>query len=124
MSDSGRLWHSVPTQSRREESIPTLVDDTNCYRFLRDDYRLLAARLGAECVLVFVDAPVSLTIERLRRNESTSTRHPVTLAVLMDLAKRFESPQADEPHLTLSPGEDLSSWLDIHLDSDGSRPVG
>lgn len=101
-----------------------VVDDTNCYRFLRDDYRALADRFGAECVVVFVDAPVTLAVGRLRDNEARLTRHPVTRAILLDLAERFEAPGADEPHVRFAPGEDVSSWLDSHLEPDGSRHVG
>lgn len=112
------------TEASLSRGAAVVVDDTNCYRFLRDDYRALARRLGSECVLIVVDTSLAVTSERLRNNEATSTRHPVTPAVLTDLAARFEPPRADEPHLTLFPDEDVSSWVASHLKPDASRRVG
>ncbi|MEW6369057.1 MAG: ATP-binding protein [Acidobacteriota bacterium] len=103
---------------------PVVVDDTNCFRFLRDDYRALASGFGVKCLVVYVDAPLSLALSRLRENEATLVRPRVTEAVLLELARRFEAPDADEPHLSFTPGTNEAAWVAANLASDGPSRVG
>ena len=73
-----------------------IVDDTNCFRFLRDDYRAVAERHGARTTVLYIDAPLALVQDRRRENDRTRTRASVTEPVLLDLVEKFEVPTADE----------------------------
>jgi predicted kinase len=73
-----------------------IVDDTNCFRFLRDDFRGVAERHGARTTVVYIDAPLALIQDRRRENDGTWTRASVTEPVLLDLVEKFEIPTADE----------------------------
>ena len=47
--------HRVALQRAAEELArghSVVIDDTNCFRFLRDDYRALAGRLGVRAVVL------------------------------------------------------------------------
>jgi len=92
-----------------------IVDDTNCLRFLRDNYRAVARSCGAETIVIYVDAPASGAIDRLRSNERTGARAAVTRAVMHDLIEKFEVPQADEPTLVVPAGADPELWIAEHL---------
>lgn len=94
---------------------PVIVDDTNCFRFLRDAYRALADRHGARTTVLYIDAPLSLVRERIRENGRTRLRAPIADAVLLDLARKFEAPAADEEVLVFPCGASPEEWVDQHL---------
>jgi predicted kinase len=94
---------------------PVVVDDTNCFRFLRDDHRRAADRLGVPTVVIHLDAPLSLILERLRANDRAPTRSPVTEAILLELAAKFEPPGPDESTLVVPAGADPEAWAARHL---------
>ena len=73
-----------------------IVDDTNCFRFLRDDYRAVAERHGVRTTVLYIAAPLALILDRRRENDRTRTRAAVTESVLFDLLEKFEIPTVDE----------------------------
>ena len=83
---------------------PVIVDDTNCFRFLRDNYRAVAERCGVDTKVVYLDCPLSLVQERLRQNEKTLARASVTQSVLLDLVQKLEVPTSDEDVFRLPTG--------------------
>lgn len=91
-----------------------VVDDTNCFRFLRDEYRALAAGFGAEVLILYLPAPPDLVLRRARGNDSEPSRHPVTEPVLLDLIRKFEPPAVDEPVLVVPPDCD-EEWVARHI---------
>jgi predicted kinase len=88
-----------------------IVDDTNCFRFLRDNYRGIAERHGVPTVVIYLEVPLALVRARLRANGLEPTRPPVTEAVLLDLVEKFEPPAADEAVLVFSAGARLEEWV-------------
>lgn len=104
--------------------LPVVVDDTNCFRFLRDDYRAVADRCGATTVVIFVDIPLSVVRDRLRANDRTRARSRVSEEILLDLARKFEAPAADEPTLRFTLGDDPARWVTANLRSAPPRRRG
>ncbi|MCG8456043.1 MAG: ATP-binding protein [Holophagales bacterium] len=95
--------------ARGEEVV---IDDTSCFRFLRDRYREVGGRHGYDVLLVVLDVP-SIEIERRRRrNEASGERRPIQDEVFDSLVASFEWPGEDERPLRFSPGEDPDSWID------------
>jgi predicted kinase len=88
-----------------------IVDDTNCYRSLRDRYREAAAKRGVPTTVVVLRVGLEEALARARLNEQTRIRLRVTEAVLRDLAARFEWPHSDEEIVALEPDADLDEWL-------------
>ena len=65
-----------------------VVDDTNCYRWIRDRFRWVARRHGYETKVIFLDVPLEALQQRRRANEHTAERHRVVDPI-------FESHAAD-----------------------------
>ena len=89
-----------------------LVDDTSSPRFLRDDWRRVAADMDAGFVLVYVNAPEHVIRERLAANRRELGRHDVAEAVFDEHLDGFEPPDAlEEPLVTSSSTEDVSALV-------------
>ena len=97
-----------------------VVDDTFSLRFLRDDYRALARRVGADLRLAFLDVPPGEIAARRARSEAASDRPGIREEVFAEHAAGFERPGADEPHLALGPGDDADAFLERLAGGEGS----
>jgi predicted kinase len=97
----------------REDAV--VVDDTGCFRWLRDRYREVARRHGSDSVVIFVQTPVEEARRRLAANTVTGERPGVRSGILEELARTFEPPQPDEPSLVFAPDHRLDRWLEEHF---------
>jgi predicted kinase len=88
-----------------------VVDDTACFRFLRDDWRRLAAAHGYEAALVLVDTPAAEIQARRRANVTAGNREPIDDGVFAAHLASFEWPGADEPVVVLRSPDDLKAWV-------------
>ncbi len=88
-----------------------VADDTACFRFLRDDYRRLAAANGYEATVVLVDPPREEIESRRRLADAARDREPITDAVFAAHVASFEWPQADEATVALRCEADATTWL-------------
>ena len=77
-----------------------LVDDTNCFRRIRDGYRHVATRHAHRCRVLWLAVPVEDGVDD---------------AVLDRLAAAFEWPAADEDVLRYRPGDGADAWLRRHF---------
>lgn len=84
-----------------------VIDDTNCLRFLRDDYRKVARRFGAAAHVLLVPADEEEVTRRLRKNRESGIRTDVHDDVFAATIDRFEWPGDDESPLVWSGFEDL-----------------
>lgn len=82
-----------------------VLDDTNCFRFLRDAYREVAARHQVSATVVVLDVPLDVVRARMRENERSGARAAVTDAVLEELVAKFEWPDEDEIVVTYRRGD-------------------
>ncbi|GAA1119605.1 hypothetical protein GCM10009630_16770 [Kribbella jejuensis] len=80
---------------------PVIVDDTSSPRFLRDAWRELAAGVGAEFILVYVETDETTVRARRDQNRITHSRRDVTDTVLNHHLSTFEPPAADEGALSV-----------------------
>lgn len=88
-----------------------VVDDTLCFRFLRDRFRGLARAHGARTALVVLEVPRQEVERRARANRLAPARANVAPAVLARHLGAFEWPGADEPHRVLREEGDLARWM-------------
>jgi hypothetical protein len=58
---------------------------------------------------------VGLLLDHRRENDRTPARPPVTEPVLLDLARKFESPAADEDGLALPVDTAPAAWIAARL---------
>ena len=78
-----------------------IIDDTGSPRFIRDQWRDVAARTHAAFALVWVQIDPELQRERLLANRLAGRRHDITDEVLFDHLAHFEPP-ADEGAITIN----------------------
>jgi predicted kinase len=104
-------------ESALQEGRSVIVDDTNCFRFLRDNYREIADRHGVPSVVIHVKAPLGLALSRRRANDLNPSRAPITESVMLDLVEKFEWPAADETVLAFAADADPEAWVTRHISS-------
>jgi predicted kinase len=92
-----------------------VVDDTNCFRFLRDNYREIAGRYGVPTVVIYLEIPLDFVRARMQANEIEPSRPPITEAVLLDLVAKFEPPAADERVVVFPAGASPEGWVADNL---------
>ncbi len=73
-----------------------VVDDTGSPRFIRDEWRSTAQRVGARLEIVWVHIDAALQRERVLANRAQQQRPDVVDEVLADHAAHFEAPTDDE----------------------------
>ncbi|MGY4543645.1 putative kinase [Arthrobacter sp. UYNi723] len=78
-----------------------VVDDTSSPRFLRDNWRSLAADASSAFALVYVDTPEHITRRRLLNNRELANRNDVIDEVMAKHLESFEPPEPDEAHITI-----------------------
>ena len=90
---------------------PTIIDDTLCYRWLRDRFRGEAERLGA-APLLLVFAPSKEEIHRRHALVTNSGERPaLSLERLRDHLARFEWPEPDENPIDVTDSQSLELFL-------------
>ena len=98
-----------------------VVDDTNCYRFLRDAYRSTASRFAALVVTVVIRIPPLQLLPRVTLNHEESVRRGVSGPQLEHQIATFEWPAPDEaPCLYYSPEEPAHAWVTRHFTPPGA----
>jgi len=113
---------------RAEEALSAggsvVIDDTNCFRFLRDDFRSMALRLDARFLLLYIDVPLPTLLARMRANAKAPTRPPITEEVFLDLLRKFEPPTPDEQPVVVPPDLDPATWVTQNIVPHHQRRVG
>ena len=96
-----------------------VVDDTGCFRWLRDRYRAAAELRGFGTTVVFVATPLEEARRRLAANDPGTGRPAVRAEILERLADVFEPPRAEENVVVFGPGDNLATWLAAHFPAPG-----
>jgi predicted kinase len=89
-----------------------VLDDTNCFRWLRDKYSEFASENGYVAELVYLAVSLEEVQERIVRNTITTARHSIESNVFGAHVQEFEPPQADEVTTVLRNAEDVSRWIE------------
>jgi predicted kinase len=87
------------------------VDDTLCFRWIREEFRTLARASGARCVLVYLDLPCGDLEARMAANARSGGRPGIQPAVLAEHLATFEPPGEDEGAVVLRSTADIEAWL-------------
>ena len=99
-----------------------ILDDTNCFRWLRDRFRDFASQHGYQTVVVFLNVPLSEIWRRIQNNNRTKTRHTVKQSIVREMAQTFEPPQDDEAIIIYTVEQPIDKWLDKHFAADLNYP--
>ena len=90
-----------------------VVDDTQCYRWLRDRYRSECTASGLEPRLLLVSAPKHVIYERHAHAKASTSRPVLSLDRLADHLARFEWPTEDERATDVGSPEALNAYLGV-----------
>lgn len=97
------------TEDCLNEGRSVVIDDTLCYRFLRDSFRELADRLGVRSCLLVLQIEPDEVWRRLNHNRMFPNRHDVSDAVIEQHIRTFEWPGEGESPFVV----DASQPIDI-----------
>ena len=87
------------------------VDDTLCYRWLRDRFRSEADRVGLTNTLLLLRPSEQVIFERHRVATGSASRPVLTLDRLTDHLERFEWPAGEEGAIDLTTADRQTAWL-------------
>jgi predicted kinase len=83
-----------------------VLDDTCCFRFLRDRYRAVADGLGVPTLVLYLDVPVAELERRRAASRAQCDRPDVVDAVFRSHLETFEHPDADEDVTVFRPADE------------------
>ena len=92
-----------------------VLDDTLCFRWLRERYAGVADRYGARFVLIYVSTPLPEIYDAMARNAAVQQRDPIRGEVFEAHANSFEHPTADERPLPYDRSAPVKAWIESHL---------
>lgn len=89
-------------RSHMAEGRNIVLDDTNCFRWLRQRYSEFAHCYGYVPKIVYVEIPISEIQRRIDENGALPRRHTIAAAVFQDHVRNFERPDSDEKPIVLA----------------------
>ena len=115
-----RAYRAAYGQIERELTAgQSVVFDSVGFRWRdRDRARRIAARHGADSVVIWLNVSAGEARERLERNRAEPTRNQVPVASFNRIVTDFEPPQDDEPAVIYSPEVQPDVWVEQVL-----RPI-
>jgi predicted kinase len=115
--DNDKDWdrvHQVAKQIIEEKLAKgnsVVFDDINLTFQDRDQLRKMAVRHKATAVVVYLDTPRQVQLQRAARNVTTRERHQVKQVHVDWALKRLEVPREDENVFPFKPTANVKSWL-------------
>ncbi len=91
-----------------------ISDAGNFTRAERDHVRAIAARHGADALLIHVTTPAQLVRERWQRNRLTRERNDIRDDYFAQGLAMFEPPTEGEQTLRYSNEQEVDAWLEEH----------
>ena len=86
----------------------TVLDDTSCFRWLRQRYREFAHRNSYMAQVVYLDA----SLDEIRRRMVENATSPQRRVIFDEHVRTFEKPSADEEAIVLDSPETISNWIE------------
>jgi len=83
-----------------------VLDDTCCFRFLRDRYRAVADGLGVPTLVLYLDVPVSELERRRAASRVRGDRPAVVDELFQPHLETFEHPDTDEDVMVFRPADE------------------
>ena len=92
-----------------------VLDDTLCFRWLRERYAAVAERHGARFVLLYVSTPLPEIHRAMAENEATPRRAPIRPDVFEEHARSFEHPTEEERPRVYDRTVPVEEWIASQL---------
>ena len=88
----------------------------------RNHARAIADRMGAEVLLVYVDAPEALVRQRWAENRDKQTRRDVSDKGFEQIISVMEPPTAEAKALVFHQNDEIKNWLAGHAEHLAGKP--
>lgn len=92
-----------------------VLDDTLCFRWLRERYAAVADLHAAQFVLVYVSTPLSEIHRAMARNDAAPERNPIRPEVFEAHALSFEHPTPEERPVVYDRTVLMEEWIASRL---------
>jgi predicted kinase len=92
-----------------------VLDDTLCFRWLRERYAAVADRHGAMFVLIYVSTPLPEIHRAMAENEALPRREPILPGVFEEHVRSFEPPAEEERPRVYDRTMPVEEWIAFHL---------
>ena len=89
-----------------------VLDDTSCFRWLRQRYREFAHRNSYMAQVVYLDASLDEIRRRMVENATSPQRRVIAPVIFDEHVRTFEKPSADEEAIVLDSPETISDWIE------------
>jgi predicted kinase len=110
--------HSVALERLRDR-LPegdVILDDTCCYRWIRDRYRALAAKIGVPTRVIYLDIPAAVISQRMQANRVAGDRRNIRSEIFKQVLDTFETPGGDENVIVFDGSASVHEWLARNLE--------
>ena len=87
-----------------------VLDDTNCFGWLRDRFRNLGLQHNYQTIIIFLDIPLAEILSRMANNDNRR-RHGVKPEIIQEMVRTFESPQSDEIVIRYTIEQPIAKWI-------------
>ena len=94
-----------------QEGHSVVYDDNSPKKENREPFRKVAKEIGVESVVVYLDTPLDVILEREKKNRVTQDRHEVEPHNFEKVLKDMEPPTPDEKVVTFTPDMDLEKFV-------------
>ncbi|MEH2122157.1 ATP-binding protein [Nostoc sp.] len=94
-----------------------ILDDTNCFRWLRDRFREVAKRHDYKSKVIYLNVPLEEIYIRMQMNEQTKKRQGIKKEIFAELIQNFQPPEVDENILLFNNESTIKDWLETQLHS-------
>lgn len=106
------------TAQALEKGSRVVVDDTNCFRFLRENFRNVARKQKCDFELWVIKPPLEILEQRRAENEKTGLRRGIANDLFQSHLNSFEWPKDEEDPIILDyqalNGQRLASLLNAN----------
>lgn len=110
------VWEAAHAEAERrlariaERGADAVLDDTLCFRWLRERYRREGERVGFRCTLIHLAISIEVVRARIAENARTGARRSLRPEVLEAHLASFEAPTPDEGAVCFE-GGDAGRWV-------------
>ena len=88
-----------------------VLDDTNCFRWLRDRFREVVKRHNYETKVIYLDVPLEEIYIRMQMNEQTKKRQGIKKEIFAEPMQNFQHHEVDENILLFQNECTIKDWL-------------
>ncbi|BAU12953.1 shikimate kinase [Leptolyngbya sp. NIES-3755] len=110
--------HAIANEQLRQwmpSGADIVLDDTSCFRWLRDRYRNLAEQYHYRMIVIYLDLSIDEIRSRLQQNEMIQTRLGVKAEIINEMWNTFEPPRSDEVTILYTPDQNIDQWITKHF---------